>query len=119
MKIIKKALGLGFCLAMAFILLTTNAHAQGPSATKKEKIVWARDFLRAVYPALNGKNYGLDVETYLAYDQPDSPITLLRMDIGEGPKDLQKGYSGGCHRTLQLLGARRTRRMPRPDHRSR
>jgi hypothetical protein len=66
-----------------------------PHAAKTE-IVWAQEFLRALYPGLDGKKYTLTVETYLAYDQPGAPITWLRMDVGEGPKDWLKGYVSGC-----------------------
>lgn len=83
----------GVFLAFA---LSTNANAQEPSQVQKSEIVWARDFLRALYPPLNGKGYGLTVETYLAYDQPGDKINSLRMDVGEGPKDWLEGHSGGC-----------------------
>ena len=64
------------------------------------EIPWAREFLRALYPNLNGKKYVLTVETYFNYDRPDTAINWLRMDVGEGAKDLVLRYGGGCVDTL-------------------
>jgi hypothetical protein len=83
------------CFAFLFALVW-NVSAQEPSPAPENKIVWAQELLRALYPSLDGKNYTLTVETYLAYDQPGAATTWLRMDVGEGPKDWLKGYSGGC-----------------------
>src|SRR5437660_4833234 len=83
------------CFAFLFGL-AWNVSAQEPSPAPGNKIVWAQEFLRTSYPGLAGKNYGLTLETYLAYDQPSENIKWLRMDVGEGPKDLLKGYSSGC-----------------------
>jgi hypothetical protein len=83
------------CL-ISLCAVTWKAHSKEPPPATRNEIGWAQEFLRASYPGLAGKNYALTVETYLAYDQPGENIERLRMDVGEGPKDWLKGYSGGC-----------------------
>jgi len=61
----------------------------------RNKVGWARDFMRSLYPDLNDKKYALTVETYLPYDQPGAPIEWVRLTIGEGPKGEVRGYVGG------------------------
>lgn len=80
--------------------LTANGYGQAASETRKDEIVRSQEFLRVMYPSLNGKNYTLTVETYLAYDQPGVAANSVRMDVGEGPKDLYLGHSSGCLYTI-------------------
>lgn len=85
-----------------FCLSATNlsVHCREHPSIQKNEISWAEEFLRAVYPDLNGKKYGLTVETYSTYDPPRSPLQWLRLDVGEGPKEWLMGYSGGCTGTF-------------------
>jgi len=83
------------CLFSLFAT-TWSVHAQQPPPVAKNEIVLAQEFLRGVFPSLSGKGYGLTVETYLSYDKPSNKISSLRMDVGEGPKDLYMGHFGGC-----------------------
>src|ERR1700676_86287 len=72
------------------------ALSQDAPLATKDYILWAQEFLRAVYPDLSGKKYVLTLEAYLEYDKPGLPARWLKMDVGEGPKDWRKGYIGGC-----------------------
>lgn len=76
--------------------VTQDISAQEALSTRKSEIVWAQEFLRAIYPGLVGKNYTLTVETYLSFDRLGDKLNWLRMDVGEGPKDFYMGHSGGC-----------------------
>lgn len=89
----KCACSLLSCLVFVCVL-PANMAAQEPATAKENGIALARDFLRTLYPGLNGKNYIITLETYLPYDHPADKISFLRMDVGEGAKDWLIGYFG-------------------------
>jgi hypothetical protein len=80
------------------ILLTgfLSARAQEPPPVTKNYIVWAQEFLRAMYPDLNGKKYMLTAETPVPYDRPGEPLHWLQLDVGDGYKDYVITASHGC-----------------------
>jgi hypothetical protein len=82
--------------SMVFLLFSVAVYGQESPPVTKNQIAWSQDFLRTMYPGLDGKKYVLTVETYLAYDQPGGLVNWLQMDVGEGAKDWPLGYRGGC-----------------------
>jgi hypothetical protein len=75
--ILVMALGLTACFC---------AFGQEPVPVSKSYVVWAQDFLRTMYPALNGKGYVFTVKTGLPYDNPGAPILPQHVFLGEGPE---------------------------------
>jgi hypothetical protein len=84
-------------ILFAFLAIGSRAPAQSQEQepASKDRIAWAHDFMRALYPDLGGSRT-LTVETYLPYAQADTTIRWLEVSIGEGPKDAILGYAGGC-----------------------
>jgi hypothetical protein len=80
------------------ILLTgsVSARAQEPPPVTKNYIAWAQEFLRAMYPDLNGKKHILTAETFVHYDALGEPLFWLQLDVGDGYKDYVKAQVGGC-----------------------
>ena len=91
----------------------------------KNYIKIGHEFLRAVYPDLNGKGYAITIETSLAYDGPTSVPNYFMLDVGAGPKFVVieccvQGYVGGVLPTPPLqwppeLGAAPTPTPPPPQ----
>jgi hypothetical protein len=55
----------------------------------------AQDFLRFLYPDLNGKGYVVSLESSQPYDAPDDHMPNFKLFIGERRKGFIKGYIGG------------------------
>jgi hypothetical protein len=51
-----------------------------------DRVRFAQQFLRALYPELNGKDYALSVETAISYDDLKGQPSILMVDIGAGAK---------------------------------
>jgi hypothetical protein len=74
---------------------STFANASQQSPTLANDISLAREFLRSLYPDLSGKKYALSISTATGYDDPNSAIRNLELDIGDYPKEWVMGYAGG------------------------
>jgi hypothetical protein len=83
-------------LLVCELFLAITMLGQSSTNTMESRVSVALDFLRAMYPALVGKNLSASVETGLPFDNRDPAVEWLRVDIGEGRKGLILGYHGGC-----------------------
>jgi hypothetical protein len=75
---------------------TLLAQTSRKGVLSNDRINSAHKFMRAIYPDLSNHNYFLGVQTFLRYDNPETPITWIQLDIGEGPKDFVLYEIGGC-----------------------
>ena len=94
---------MGPVLLFAFVgvlLLPCDGFSQKSPRSKKDRVGFGREFLRTLYPDLNGKGYAITVETSLAFDEGASVPKYLLLDIGTAPKFTTLeccvgGYAGG------------------------
>lgn len=86
-------------------LITASAKAQEVPASMPNNLVVARDFLRAFYPQLSGRNYFLSVNTSLNYDASPTLDGLLRLSIGSVPGDELSNSKMSPTQSKQLLTA--------------
>jgi hypothetical protein len=88
------------CLALVFLLSLASSWFPGAAKSRPDdsqnQVVWAHSFVRAFYPALEGKKYFLSAETSFLFDRTDSSLSWLEIDVGEGPKNSVLGSIGGC-----------------------
>jgi|HubBroStandDraft_6_1064221.scaffolds.fasta_scaffold20299_7 hypothetical protein len=70
----------------ALLLCPAVGEAQQTVPATKTYIRIGHDFLRTVYPELNGKGYTITVETFLSYDDPDGVPLRFDLDVGKGAK---------------------------------
>jgi hypothetical protein len=63
---------------------------------RKNFVLVGQEFLRSLYPQLNHKKNYMTVATSMLYDDPADPVNEFELSVGEGPKDLLRGYSEGC-----------------------
>lgn len=99
----------GICFASLIIApLWTSTSAQVLAPPTPNRLKVATEFLRTFYPELNGKNYFLDLETSLYYDQAGDPFGgLLWLTISELPKgyeDVVRPCPPGTTPTRKVLG---------------
>jgi hypothetical protein len=71
--------------AAAVLTWTHTVAAQEPSATGKDDLYIGPEFLRAVYPRLNGNGYTITIETALSYDKPGLPPNYFQLFVGARP----------------------------------
>lgn len=76
------------CNAASFVLVVLAVsclwvQAQEPVPVTKNYVVWAHEFLRTMYPDLNGKKYFLSVEASEEYDKLGEPMKSLQIYVGE------------------------------------
>jgi len=83
-------------LAATSSITASYAAAQSPpkAVANTDRVVWAQNFLRAIYPDLNGKNLVATIETYVQYDKPGKPIDYWQLDVGDGGKDVIRRLQG-------------------------
>jgi hypothetical protein len=81
--------------ALLTLLASCTCAEQEPAPTVGNYVVLGRDFLRALYPRLNGHTYALSIEMSINYDVPQDAVHNLQLDVGEGSKGRILGYAGG------------------------
>lgn len=72
-----------------------GAFAQEPIPVTKNYVAWAREFLRTMYPTLNGKGYTLTPETASWYDQPGEQKSSFNLYVGKGAAYADLRFVGG------------------------
>lgn len=88
--------GRGALVLLLGITVCTPALAQEPVPVTKNYVAWASEFLRAMYPNLNGKGYILTLESAFNFDQPGAPLIPRVLYIGEGTEYVSRGDPVGC-----------------------
>ena len=73
------------CLT-AFLAGDPSAHSQQTVPPTESYVRIGQDFLRALYPELNGKKYTVTLETSVSYDDPESMPKFFMLDVGAGAK---------------------------------
>lgn len=72
--------------AIAFLTWPPTAHPQQTVPSTDSYVRIGREFLRALYPELNGKKYTITLETSVRYDDPKSVPKFFMLDVGAGAK---------------------------------
>jgi hypothetical protein len=91
----KYRLTIAFLILMVPLQCYLGAVTQESVPTTKNHVAWAQEFLRAIYPALNGKKYTLSLVGYDEYDKPGAQYRSFTLDVGEGPKFKYTRIFGG------------------------
>ena len=96
-KTVSNKLGIAatLLLPLAALALCTATYEQETAPLAGKYVAQGRDFLRAVYPDLNGKGYVLSIATPIRYDNPDVSGQDFELDVGDNFKDITLGYWGG------------------------
>jgi len=75
------------CLLCATAFLAwARAYSQQTVPPTESYVRIGREFLRTLYPELNGKKYTVTLETSLSYDDPVSAPKFFMLDVGAGAK---------------------------------
>lgn len=82
-------------------------HAQMSTYPGESYVQVGREFLRTLYPELNGKGYVITLETALPFDDSSRAAKYFMLDVGAGPKFVVLeccigGYVGGAFPMPQL-----------------
>src|ERR1700687_1693216 len=97
-----------FLLALTALLSwPVVVHAQTSAYPGGSHVQMGREFLRALYPELNGRGYVITLETALPFDDSSRGAKYFMLDVGAGPKFVVLeccigGYVGGALPTPQL-----------------
>lgn len=84
-----------FFLVGCVIFSSIPGHVQESASTATLNVRKAHDFLRSLYPDLNGKGYVLSLESSQPYDAHDDHMSNFKLFIGERRKGFIKGSIGG------------------------
>ena len=96
----KKTIPLCSLLLLKAVFLSSSVHAQENVPKTENFVKVGHEFLKALYPELNGKGYAVTVETSLGYDDTKSVPKYFMLDVGTAPKFViieccYGGYFGG------------------------
>src|SRR5258707_12772626 len=91
----KRGIAATLLLLLAPLAFCRAAYEQETAPLVGKYAALGRDFLRALYPDLNGKGYVLSISAPIHYDDPDNSVQQLELDIGDNFKDITLGYWGG------------------------
>lgn len=83
-------------LALTLIASSVLAHAQRHAGSHENVFLWGQRFLTSMFPELSKKHHFMTIQTSTLYDDPADPINHFQLYVGDGPKDLLRGYSAGC-----------------------
>lgn len=89
-------ISIGLFIPLILMLGRMPLFAQEPVPLSKNYVAWAQDFLRTMYPDLNGKGYFLSLESAGQYDNPGTPLPPTILYVGHGPEYEVLGMIGGC-----------------------
>jgi hypothetical protein len=82
-------------LVLAFVSGPFLLNSQQPTASTKNYVLTAQEFLKSMYPNLSGKKRFLTIQTSILYDEPAAQLNQFQLFVGAGPKDQLLGYLGG------------------------
>ena len=86
---------------------SVRASAQEPIPVTKNYVAWAHDFLRTMYPNINGEKYILSLEAAGRFDNRGTILQPDMLYVGYGPEyEIIGMYGGmigcsGCSRTVK------------------
>jgi hypothetical protein len=80
---------------MLAFLGSVDAYGQEPIPVTKNYVAWAHEFLRTMYPEMNGKKCSLTLETAGSYDSPGTPLQPQILYVGKLPQYDILGYVAG------------------------